>query len=1101
MKNLAKFSVDKAITVFMAVIIVVVFGIVSYTNLTTDLFPSMNIPYSVVVTVYPGASPGEVEDIVTNPLEEALATTTNIKEVTSVSQENVSLIIMEFNSDTNMDSAVIEMRETLDMTTANMPDMVGSPMIIKLNPDMMPVMQVSVSKVGLTQQELTVYVEEEILPQVERVAGVASVSVSGAYESEVQVILNETKLNAVNDALALIAPPGSDPMVLNAELLSTILMGQNFEFPVGYADVDGINYLVRVGDEFKSVDEVSNLTLFFISKDSTAGTMMGLTEDLSYSVNDIADVSFVNANEKEYSKVNGENAISLSIQKSADFATTDVTEALNDIFTEFNDIDSQVDFTVLLDQGEYIELATGSVVDNLIYGALLAVIVLIIFLRSARATLIVGISIPISLMFAIVLIYFSGITLNIVSLGGLALGIGMLVDNSIVVMENIFRLKKLGYSNREAAIDGTKQVAGAIFASTITTISVFVPVLFIEGFIKEIFMQMALTIAYSLIASLLIALTLVPAISSKILKEDSKAKEEEEKTTNWTKQTYEKVLNGAFRFKYIILGVVVLLFSGSIYLALTNGFEYFPSSDEGQLTISISNPTDAPLSDDEFFTKLDEISTALLSYDDVDVVGITLGSMQSAFMGMGNGNGASASVVLKDDREMTTLEIEDAFETLLATDFSEIEFSISGSQQQTEMMTGSGYQVQLKGYDLVTLKEEALEIADIISDVDGVEEVDNGIGIPAQEIKVTVDKEKAVEFGVYTGQVLGAVAGALAQAEVVTTMTIDGDMYDVYVYNYDPSFADKDHPDLADLLMLPVGTNMFNPLVPVFLYEVATVTYEEGSKSISHIDGVRSLTISATYDESYNSTFVAQDIEKALEEYNAPDGYSFEILGENEEIMEAMYTLVLAMVLAIALIYMIMASQFQSLTYPLIIMFTIPLAFTGGFMILFFAGMPVSVVSMIGFIVLVGVVVNNGIVFVDYTNQLRESGLEVKEALIEAGKTRMRPIVMTALTTILALSTMALGIGDGAEMMQPMAVTTIGGLLYATVLTLVVVPIMYYLLTKYTKNVLSTLGLALIIPVTIGAYIYLGYWYIIVIGVLVVGLIVANLVLNKKKVI
>ncbi|AIO18437.1 Swarming motility protein SwrC [Candidatus Izimaplasma bacterium HR1] len=1119
MKNLAKFSVDRAVTVFMAVIIVIVFGVVSYTNLTTDLFPNMNLPYSVVVTTYPGASPTEVEDVVTNPLEDALATTTNVKEITSMSQENFSLIILEFNGDTNMDSAIIEMRETIDMSTASMPDMVGSSMIIKLNPDMMPIMQLSVSKGDLNQRELTEYVYDEIVPNIEKVPGVASVSISGAYESEIQVVIDEAilaeknnEIDAINaQFIAMLGVDAPQLPLLDKELIGQILQAQNFEYPVGYANIadteysDGI-YLVRVGDEFGTTDEIEHLTVFTFpgmlnpayNPEIHPIEMMYVINPLEIGMNEITDIDFVNANEKEYSKVNGDNAISISIQKSSEYATTDVTKEIIAVLEGLSETDTDTDFTVLLDQGEYIGFATGSVVNNLVYGAILAVIVLIIFLRSARATFIVGISIPISLMFAIVLIYFSGITLNIVSLGGLALGIGMLVDNSIVVMENIFRMKKLGYSNRDAAIEGTKQVAGAIFASTITTISVFVPVVFIEGFIKEIFMEMALTIAYSLIASLLIALTLVPAISSKILKEDEKTVSKEESDSGWAKRNYEKLFNFAFRFKYVVMVLVVILFGGFIFLAINNGFEYFPTSDEGQLNISISNPTENPLDTDEFFAVLDDLADDILEFDDVDIVGMTLGSAQGGFLGFSSAGSASASVVLSDDRVKSTNEMEVLLNELLMDDYDMIEFDISGSQQQTSMLTGSGYQVELRGYDLEVLKTEANEIAGLLSDVEGVLEVDNGVGIPADEIKITVDKDKAVQYGYMTAVVAVQIMELLSSEEVVTTITQGGTMYDVYVYDSSSNYSDTtlSVQEIKDTIL---GMGFDGSFIKVS--DVADVEVIEGFSTINHINGIRSLTISATFDPDFNTTFVAQDLDEAMSDYEAPEGYVFEVQGENEEIMEALSTLVLAMVLAVALIYMIMASQFQSYSYPLIIMFTIPLAFTGGFAILFFTGMPVSVVAMIGFIILVGVVVNNGIVLVDYTNQLRAKGLGVKEALLEAGKTRLRPIVMTALTTILALITMALGVGDGAEMMQPMAVTTIGGLLYATVLTLVVVPIMYFLFTEYTKNILSGLGIVAVLAGTVGAYIYLGYWYIILIGVVLLVLLLANLFFNKKKVI
>jgi len=1125
MKNLAKYSVDRAITIFMAVLIVMVFGVVSYTNLTTDLFPSMNIPYSVVITTYIGASPEEVEDVVTNPVEDALATTTNIKEISSVSQENMSMIIMEFNSDTNMDSAVIEMRETLDMAMANMPDMVGSPMIIKLNPDMMPIMQMSISKGDLDQKELTTYVYDEVLPNLERVPGVASVSVSGAYESEVQVILSDARLTTKNAEITAInaqfqlvwIAQGLDPLVapqlplLDRDLVSDILMAQNFEFPLGYANIvdpdpNIVNgtYLVRVGEEFDSTDEISDLLVFtFAGMPNMAydpndpGSEFWAINPLSVLMSDISDIDFINANEKEYSKVNGNNAISISIQKSSDFATTDVTEAISEALGELSDTDSDAVFTVLLDQGEYIGQATGSVVSNLLYGAILAVIVLLIFLRSARATFIVGISIPISLMFAIVLIYFSGITLNIVSLGGLALGIGMLVDNSIVVMENIFRLKKQGKSNREAAINGTKQVAGAIFASTITTISVFVPVIFIEGFIREIFMQMALTITFSLFASLLVALTLVPAISSRILKEDSTAKKDEDKKLDKFKRGYEKVFNFAFKFKYIVILLVLALFGGSIGLALTNGFEYFPTSDEGQLSITIENPVDAPLSTTEFFGVLDDLTEDILKIEDVDVVGVTLGSARSSMMGFSSSNSASASVVLKEDRKLTTIEIESILEDLFAESYTQVEYSISGSQQQTAMLTGSGYQVEVRGDELEILKTQAEAIAAEFETIEGVLDVDDGVGIPADQIKITVNKDEAIKYGYMTAVVGGMIAEKLAGEDVTTTINQDGTMYDIYVYDGLSNFSGTTYTfdEIKDLVL---GQSMLGGVVKVS--DVATVEMVEGFSSISHTNGIRSITISAEFDPEFNSSFVANDLDAVMEDYELPSGYDFEVQGENEEIMTAMSTLVLALVLAIALIYMIMASQFQSLKYPLIIMFTIPLAFTGGFLALFFTGMTVSVVAMIGFMILVGVVVNNGIVLVDYTNQLRAEGMHVKDALLEAGKTRLRPIIMTALTTILALITMAIGVGSGAEMMQPMAVATIGGLLYATVLTLVLVPIMYYLFNKKAKQMLSILAIVAVVGATVGGFIYFSLWYIILIGALLTLGVIANWVFNKKKV-
>ena len=1073
----------------MAVIIVIVFGVVSYTNLTTDLLPSLNIPYSVVVTYYPGKSPEEVEQLVTRPIEETLATTSNVKEMTSTSSENVSMVIMEFNTDTSMDSAVLEMRENLDMTVSSLPDDVMDPMIIKLNPDLMPVMQLSVSKDGVSEQELTTYVNEDVIPLIERINGVASVSISGAFESDVHIVLDETAIETINTQLETmydampVAP--SDPMYLDKELIENILAAQNISFPVGYVNIEGVDYLVRVGDDFASVDALNDLTVL-----NSPGLAALNIDPLVVTLDDIADVTYVNANDTAYSKVNGENAISITVQKSSATPTTDVTNEINDLIAEIES-DDGTEVTVLLDQGKYIEQATGSVSNNLYIGAVLAIIVLLIFLRSARATFIVGISIPISLLFAIVLIYFSNITLNIISLGGLALGIGMLVDNSIVVMENIFRLKHEGKSNKEAAIQGAKQVAGAITASTITTISVFIPVLFIEGFIREIFIEMAYVIAYSLFASLVIALTLVPAISSKVLK----TKEVSSKEPKY-KSVYERVYQFAFRFKGLVLGLVVLLFVGSLYVSQTKGFEYFPPSDEGEIVVSVNNPVDNPLSYNEFTDVLDELNDDLLAIDDVETVGITLGSMQGMFFGMSDQNSASVNVLLHDNRDDTTATNEQKIKTLLDNEYTMVNTTISGSQQQTEMLTGSGLQVDLIGYDLDMLQDEAIAISDVIRGIEGVAEVDDGIGILADEIQVTVDKATAIQHGLTTAQVLGIVSGSLASESVITTINEEGNLYDVYVLDSE-SHVDAPSLTVSDIENLVVGTNMSTG-DPLFVSDVATVELQKGLSSINHIDGNRSLTIDVDFEDGANVTEVSNVINDQLEDYELPDGFDYTVSGENEETMEAFETLGLALVLAIVLIYMIMASQFQSLKYPFIIMFTLPLAFTGGFAILYIANMPLSVVALIGFVILVGVVVNNGIVLVDYTNQLVDEGYSVEDALLEAGKTRLRPIVMTALTTILALIGMALGLGQGAEMMQPMAITTIGGLLYATVLTLLIVPIMYYLLYKYAKRILlSLLGGALLIGAII-VFIVLGnalYAFVLaLLGVISLGLVIYDFI-------
>ncbi|MGS0973321.1 MAG: efflux RND transporter permease subunit [Candidatus Izemoplasmataceae bacterium] len=1089
MKTIISYATNKAITVFMAVTIIVIFGVVSFTRLTTDLFPSMNIPYAVVVTTYPGASPSEVEQRLSRPLEETFATTTNVKDIVSMSQENVSILTLEFNTDTDMDGAMIEMRENLDQVINFLPDEVSRPMIIKINPDMLPIMQFSVSKEGLSKEELTNYVNNNLMSRIERISGVASVSMSGAYESEIQVMLNNERIDQINQSLATMLEmagieEGDEGYIqLDRDLIGQILQAQNLAFPVGYVDIENVDYLVRVGDDIGSVEELQELVILHLP-------MMAM----SYTLDDIADIEMVNANENAYAKVNGENAITLTVQKSSNFATTDVTSELLAEIALLEDSDD-IDITVLLDQGEYIEMATGSVVDNLLIGGILAVLVLFFFLRSFRATFIVGVAIPISLLFAIILIYLSDITLNIVSLGGLALGIGMLVDNSIVVMENIFRMKQQGLSNKEAAIKGTSQVASAITASTLTTISVFIPIMFIEGFIKEIFMQMALTITFSLVASLLIALTLVPSVASKVLKEDEVSKER--KGFMKLKEGYRKVFIGFYRLKFVFLPLILIVFGLSIMLALRNGFEYFPSSDEGQLSITVSNPVENPLSQTEFFAVLDELDDELLMYDDVESVGITLGGGDGVMLGITDENQATVNVILKEDRTNSTIHAEEEFSKMMQESFMMVDYEIQGTQAMTDALTGSGIQVELSGDDLDTLKSEANALALALGDIEGLRDIDAGIGIEADEIKVVVDKETAMQYQITVAQVLGAVSGALQEVSSITSLSISGELYPIYLL--DPAIdSEATDMQIEDIENIIVGFNQAAG-TPVMVGDVASVSFEKGFASIIRHNGVRTVTVSAAFQEGYNASLVSQDVEALLADYTFDDEVGYTILGENEEIMEAINVLMLAVALGVVLIYMIMASQFQSFRYPFIIMFTIPLAFTGGFLILFFAGLPVSVISLIGLIILTGVVVNNGIVLVDYINQLIDEGYEMYDALIEAGKTRLRPIIMTALTTILALFTMAIGYGQGAEMMQPMAITTIGGLIYGTLLTLFVVPSMYGIMYKFGRLIMQLMFTLILVAAGVILFVLLEQLVFLILGIaLGLGMIV-YIVLDHKS--
>ena len=1048
--NIPQFSVKRPITVIMAVLIVAAIGVISVTSLSTALFPSMNLPYAVIFTSYEGASPERVEMMVTKPIESTMATVSNVKSIQSISSEENSTVILEFNTATNMDSAMIDMREKLDMITGYFPAEVTSPRIIKANPDMMPILNFSISVEDMDMSEATYWVDEEILPRIERLEGVATLSMSGGAQNEVHVTLDPKKIDKINDELnADIEQSAKQQMLgeinaqraeaglgevtmedaglpemdlpyqafISLDSVKGVLQGQNFEMPSGYVKEGNSLYLVRVGDKIGDIEGIEELIIF-------------KNDDRTVRLSDIAETELYDTADESYSKVNGEPAISVSVQKQNSYPTTDVVSAIREEFDSIQDEYENVEIVVLMDQAEYIDMAVGNVSNNLIYGGILAVIILLLFLRDLKPTFVVGVAIPISLLAAFILIYFMDITLNIVSMGGLALGIGMLVDNSIVVIENIYRIRAKGKDAGYSAVAGAKQVAGAITASTLTTVSVFVPILFLEGMTADIFKEMAWTITASLLASLAIALTFVPMAASKMLK-NAKIRKKSKSSKAFGK-FYGRVLKSALNHKAFVIIFTVLLFAGSIYGSLQIGTEYFPESDSGQISVDVTMPLGATF--DETADMMDTASERIMKLDEVETVGASIGGgmMSMGPGGMGGGS-ATINVLLDPDGEAQTSEIEQMIRDELAG--LDAEFEVSGQAMDMSALMGSGISVEIRGLEFDELERLSAEVVSIVEAVEGTTEIDGGISKEAPAVKITVDKDRAIEKGITTAQVFMAVDSAVNPSNKASELTLGSRDYDIMVLDGAGGALDID--DLKNLeIASPMGDT-------VKLKEVADVTTESGYASITRIDQERTITVTAALEEGYNIGLVGDEVTEKLEDLEVPDGYTVELTGENEEINTALTDLALALAMAVALIYMIMAAQFESLKYPFIVMFAIPLAFTGGFLALIITNTPLSVVALIGMIILAGIVVNNGIVLVDYINQLKARGMSPRKAIIKAGKTRLRPIVMTALTTIFALSTMSIGIGRGAEMMQPLAITAIGGLIFSTALTLIVVPVMY----------------------------------------------------------
>jgi len=821
--------------------------------------------------------------------------------------------------------------------------------------------------------------------------------------------------------------------ILTVDMLKNLLVAQNFSMPAGYVTEEGTSYLVRVGDKPETIEDLEVLPLMDLHMEDVPVITLG----------DVADIFIVDNSAESYTNVNGSVGCMLTIQKQTGYSTGEVSDLLLERFEQMMKEDDKLNIITLMDQGIFIDLVMDSIVSNILSGGFLAILILFLFLKDIRPTLIVAVSIPVSLVTAIVCMYFSGVNLNVISLSGLALGIGMLVDNSIVVIENIYRLREEGMGIKEAAIEGAKEVAGAILASTLTTVCVFLPIVFTEGLTRQLFVDMGLTIGYSLLASLVIALTVVPAMASKMLKK-AKATKESRLFTGMI-NGYGRLLSLALRAKSLVFVLAIALLVISVAAAVSRGTAFMPEMDSTQMTVTVSLSEEATLADTAEVTN--QVVERILEIEDVQDVGAmsSSGGASSLMGGGGSVNSATVYVVTYEDKTMSNEELAEVIRTKTAD--LDAEISVSSSSMDMSAMGGSGVSIQIRGRDIDTLQRLANEVAAVIESVEGTENVSNGLGDTNEELRIIVDKDKAIGYGLTVAQVYTQIAPKLADASVATTLEAANKDYSVYVAN--GSDAELTRELVQEMVVK--GTDKEGASIEIPLKDVAEFTTALSLESINRADQSRYLNVSASIANGYNIGLVSADIEERLEDYQLPEGYRFVFSGENEMINDALGQVGLMLLLAVVFMYLIMVAQFQSLLSPFIILFTIPLAFTGGFFALFFTGSEVSVIAMIGFVMLSGIIVNNGIVIVDFMNQLIEEGVAKRTAIITAGKTRLRPVLMTALTTILGLSTMVFSSDMGSEMARPMALVTIGGLLYGTLLTLFVIPCIYDIFIKEKK--------------------------------------------------
>lgn len=1107
-----KFSVKKPLTVFVAVVLVIILGIVSYAKMTPDLFPNMDMPYVMVMTTYPGATPEKVETVVTKPLEQSLATLEKIKNVQSVSDSNYSMVMLEFNNDVNMDTVSVDILQKINLIEGSWSEEIGTPTLIKMNPSMIPVTVAAVGFEGKDQIELSNFVKDTLIKQLEGTSGVASISTGGMLEEKINVVISQDKIDNINNKVLasingelaaaerklndgkkelnqgmskvsesrqqleagaqfmeqeqykqaeeklseteaklkeglkeiekqekVLEQKGNQARKsanigekITVEMISGILKAQNFAMPAGYVEEDGVKYLVSVGDTINSEKEAQNTYLFNLG-------IGGIGDIL---LKDVADVFVKDNSDKIYSTINGQNGVVLSLSKQSNVPTAQVSQNIAEKFEKLSDKYEGLEFTTLMDQGLYINMVVKSIIDSLLWGALFAILILLLFLRDLRPTIITLCSIPISIIFAIVLMYFSGITLNLISLSGLAVAVGMLVDNSVVVIENTFRLRRMGISAAKAAVAGAKQVAGAITASTLTTICVFVPIVFTDGLTRQLFADMALTVAYSLLASLIISLTLVPAMSSKML---INVNEREGKLFSGILKKYRTSVDFALRHKVLVITFALLLLIVSTTMTLSKGLTFMPDISSPQLSVNLEMPEGSNI--EETRKMSDKVIDKIKTIKEVETVGAVLAS--SGIMGMANNDDTDVTkvsmyIMLNEDMEKTSNQVAQEINSLCEDFECEVVAKGSSMGDFTSAFGGEGVSINVYGDSLQTLQKSAKKIAKTVKNIDGIEEVTNGIEDSDLELHFVVNKTEAMRKGVTVAQVYGAIVEELKTKETSTNVTWKGDDYDVVV-----SSDTKSELQIDDVKNMTIKVKDQNGTEKeIYVKDIAKLEETTTLNSIGRDNQVRYITVKATVKDGYNITKVTSDAEKALSKLSFSKDSSFEFSGEKETIMDAMGDLILMLILGIIFVYMIMVAQFQSLKSPFIIMFTIPLAFTGGLLALLITDKEVSVIAMIGFIMLCGIIVNNGIVLVDYINQLRAKGMKKREAIIEAGVTRMRPILMTSLTTILGLSVMALGKSSGTDMMQPVAIVCIGGLLYATLLTLYVIPVIYDVMNK-----------------------------------------------------
>ena len=1015
--KLAEVSVKRPVTAIMMMLIIILLGGISLTRLPIDLMPNIEIPVSIVVTQYSGVGPQEIEKLITKPLEGAVSTVGNIDTVTSTTSEGSSIVIAQFKSGTDMDFATLQMREKVDQIKSRLPSEAGDPMVMKLDLGAMPVVILTLSGHDADLAKLQSVAEDKLKPQLERVKGAASVTVIGGYKDQVEIKTHQEKMNGYG---------------LTINSLAQLIGAENLNSPGGQVQKGTQDLTIRTTGEFESVDEIKEL-------------MIPLPTGGQIRLKDVAEVGLGHKDVTAITKADGEKSVSIAIQKQSGTNTVKVADGVKAAVEEFAKEYPDLQIKTVMDQSDAINQSIKTVKNEALMGGILAIVVVFLFFHNIRTTFITATAIPIAMMATFAVLYFAGITINMMTLGGLTLAMGRLVDDNIVALENIHRHRQEGYSKFDAAIKGVSEVGMAVFASTMTTVAVFLPIVFVQGIVATIFRELAMTFAISLIASLLVSLTLVPTLSAKLMKAETipegrtgvkglvdRFSRGFDRIFGRIEAIYRKFLHYALHHRKTVMVIATVVFVLSSASAFSLGAEFMPASDVGQLTINTTLPDGAKLQDTE--ATVNQIEKKLEEIPEIKTMFTQIGTNGGFSLGGDTANTSSVSVQLVDlkARQRSVEQVGDEIR-FLTKDIpgAEIKVTITDTMQMGGSTTP--IDIAVKGEDLDELKTIGMEIQKLVGSVDGTREVKTSMTEGVPEVVVKVNRQNASQFGLSAAQVSQAVKGTIS-GTTATRYRYEGSEIDV-VLSGDETFKSS----LENLGQTPIST-LTGMTVP--LSQVAEIEMGRGPVKIERTGQTRVVHItSQIINRDLKS--ITTDIETKLKEYQIHDGYTYEVLGENKELMESFADLGLALILAILLVYMILASQFESLLHPFTIILSLPMGFSGGMLGLFITRTTLSVPSFIGVILLVGIAVSNAIVLVDYIIKRRERGEEREEAIENAGPIRLRPILMTTLATILGLIPMALGIGEGSESMAPMAIVVIFGLTLSTVSTLLLVPVIY----------------------------------------------------------